>query len=57
MLELSRNGSRTVSLAQGVTRTFLADGDGVTLTGFCQGDGFKVGFGECRGVLLPAHSL
>ena len=55
MLELSWNGSRTLSLAHGVIRTFLADGDRVTLTGYCQGDGYKVGFGECTGVLLPAH--
>ena len=29
--------------------------DTVTLTGWCQGDGYRVGFGECSGKLLPAH--
>lgn len=29
----------------------------VTITGFCQGDGYRIGFGECRGRVLPAHSL
>ena len=56
MLELSWNGSRAVQLAEGVTRTFLEDGDTVTLRGYCQGDGYRVGFGECTGRVLPAHS-
>lgn len=57
LLELSWNGSRLVQLAEGVTRTFLEDGDLVTLSGYCQGDGHRVGFGDCTGVVLPAHSL
>ena len=58
MLELSWKGSREVKLEKtGDTRKFLKDGDDVILRGFCQGDGYKVGFGDCRGVLLPAHAL
>ena len=35
-------------------RTYLEDGDEVVMRGWCQGEGFRVGFGECRGRLLPA---
>ncbi len=35
-------------------RLCLQDGDIVTLSGFCQGEGYMVGFGECSGKLLPA---
>jgi fumarylacetoacetase len=32
----------------------LHDGDRVTLTGWCQGDGYRIGFGEVTGRVLPA---
>uniref|UniRef100_A0A7N6AU24 Fumarylacetoacetase n=1 Tax=Anabas testudineus TaxID=64144 RepID=A0A7N6AU24_ANATE len=54
MLELSWRGSKSINLGQGQTRTFLEDGDEVTITGYCQGDGFRVGFGSCLGTILPA---
>ena len=54
MLELSWNGTRAVELGGGRERTFLEDGDEVVLRGYCQGEGFRVGFGECRGKVLPA---
>ena len=35
-------------------RTFLQDGDQVILTAYCQSaEGYRIGFGECRGTLLP----
>ena len=43
-----------LQLPGGTTRTFLEDGDRVTLTGWCQGPGYRVGFGEVTGSLLPA---
>ena len=55
MLELSWNGSRAVQLAEGMTRTFLEDGDTLSLRGYCQGEGHRVGFGECTGLVLPAR--
>jgi fumarylacetoacetase len=55
MLELSWRGSRPISLPGGGQRTYLDDGDQVTLTGWCQGDGHRVGFGEETGRLLPAR--
>ena len=36
-------------------RRFLADGDTVTMSAWCQGDGFRVGFGEVAGTVLPAR--
>ena len=54
MLELSWKGTKPITLLDGQIRKFLQDGDEVTLTGYCQGDGYRVGFGTCTGKLLPA---
>jgi fumarylacetoacetase len=54
LLELSWKGTRPLPLASGETRCFLEDGDTVTMTGYCQGDGYRVGFGEVTGQVLPA---
>jgi maleylacetoacetate isomerase len=58
MLELSWKGSRSVSLSKdggGESRKFLQDGDTVIIKGFCSKPGHgKIGFGECRGKILPA---
>jgi fumarylacetoacetase len=53
MLELTWGGSRPLVFAEGVQRKFLADGDRVTMTGWCQGKGYRVGFGEVTGMVLP----
>lgn len=52
LLELSWNGEKPLSLSSGETRTFLQDGDTLTLTGYCQGDGYRIGFGQARGKIL-----
>jgi fumarylacetoacetase len=57
MLELAWKGTRPIVLPNGETRTFLQDGDRVTMTGWCQGDGYRVGFGEVTGCVLPAQKL
>jgi fumarylacetoacetase len=54
LLEISWNGTEPVSLPGGVTRTFLEDGDQLGLRGWCQGDGYRVGFGDVEGTILPA---
>jgi fumarylacetoacetase len=54
MLELSWRGTETIELPNGEERKFLADGDTVTMTGWCEKDGVKIGFGEVTGTLLPA---
>jgi fumarylacetoacetase len=56
MLELTWRGSRPVVFPNGEQRTFLEDGDRVTMTGWCQGDGYRVGFGEVTGKILPVSA-
>ncbi|MCL4870150.1 MAG: fumarylacetoacetase [Anaerolineae bacterium] len=53
LLELTWRGERPIPLPTGEQRQFLADGDRVTMTGYCQGKGYKVGFGEVTARLLP----
>ncbi|MBX2804703.1 MAG: fumarylacetoacetase [Hyphomicrobiales bacterium] len=54
LLELSWGGKEPITLATGETRSFLEDGDLVTLRGWAQGDRYRIGFGECSGQILPA---
>jgi fumarylacetoacetase len=55
LLELSDAGKRPVALPDGETRTFLEDGDTLILRGWCERPGCaRIGFGECRGTVLPA---
>ena len=57
LLELSWNGKKALTLSNGAQRTFLEDGDTVIMKGWCQGDGYRVGFGEVSGKVLPAPRL
>ncbi len=54
MLEISWRGTESVTLPGGGERKFLHDGDTVTMSAWCQGDGYRVGFGEVAGKVLPA---
>jgi fumarylacetoacetase len=54
MLELSWRGSKPLQFPNGEERKFLQDGDNVVLTGWAQGDGYRIGFGTCEGKVLPA---
>jgi fumarylacetoacetase len=54
LLELAWRGTRPLTLPGGERRSFLEDGDRVSLTGWCQGDGYRVGFGSVTGAVLPA---
>jgi fumarylacetoacetase len=56
LLELSWGAARPISLETGETRCFLEDGDRVALRGYADGDGYRIGFGECTGSVLPASS-
>jgi fumarylacetoacetase len=52
LLELSWRGTRPVSVGD-ATRTFLLDGDRVTMAAWCHGDGYRVGFGNVTARILP----
>jgi len=52
LIELTWNGQKPFELPNGEKRTFIEDGDSITLTGWCQGDGYRVGFGICEGTIL-----
>jgi fumarylacetoacetase len=55
MLELTWRGANPLKLPNGETRKWLEDGDTLALTGWCQGEGYRVGFGEVCGRILPAN--
>lgn len=55
LLELSWNGSTPLTLADGSTRSFLADGDEVSITATAPGpEGTSIGLGEVYGRITPA---
>jgi len=54
MLELAWQGTKPVSLKNGEKRTSIQDFDTVTLKGFCEKDGVRIGFGAVETKLLPA---
>ncbi len=56
LLELSDGGKKPLALANGEVRTFLEDGDAVTLRAHCTRSGYRrIGFGECQGQVLAAR--
>ncbi|MEP7098881.1 MAG: fumarylacetoacetase [Burkholderiales bacterium] len=55
LLEISEGGKKLLTLTNGEERSFLQDGDEVTLTARCDAAGVVgIGFGACSGRLLPA---
>ncbi len=54
LLELTWKGEKPLRLASGEERKFLLDGDRVTMTGWCQGEDHRVGFGQVTGKIVPA---
>ena len=58
LLEISQGGKQPLQLATGETRSFLEDGDEVTLRAWCEKEGsVRIGLGECVGRVVPAPSL
>jgi fumarylacetoacetase len=52
-VELSWDGERPITVA-GETRTYLDDGDELSLRGYARRDGYvSIGFGECAGRIIP----
>jgi fumarylacetoacetase len=54
MLELAWRGANPVRLSSGETRKWLEDGDTLSIAGWCQGDDYRIGFGEVRGRIISA---
>jgi fumarylacetoacetase len=55
LLEISQGGKQPIALDSGETRTFLKDGDEVTLRAWCEAEGaVRIGLGECVGRVVPA---
>jgi len=53
LLEISQRGSKPIQLPTGELRSYLVDGDEIELRGYCEQEGYaRVGFGECRGIVL-----
>jgi fumarylacetoacetase len=54
-IEMSWNGNEPLPLGDGTTRTFLEDGDTVTISARARGrGGVEIGFGQVSGTILPA---
>ena len=53
LLELTWRGAEPITLPNGETRKFLEDGDEVVMRGWCERAEYRrIGFGECRGVVV-----
>ncbi len=53
LMELSNDGTRTITLASGETRTFVENGDEVIFRAHCRKAGCApIGFGECRARII-----
>ena len=58
LLELSQGGKQAIQLSNGETRTFLEDGDSISLRGHCERPGVRrIGFGPCEAMVLPSREL
>jgi fumarylacetoacetase len=57
LIELTTGGKHPLLLPNGESRSYLEDGDAVVIHGWCEKAGAaRIGFGECRGTVLPARS-
>ena len=55
MLELAWMGTKPLKMNDGSERKFINDGDTVTMRGFAEKEGKRVGFGEVSAKILPAN--
>ncbi len=56
LLEITWKGTEPITLSNGEERTYLENHDQIRLSGWCQGEGYRVGFGEVTGTLLPTKN-
>jgi len=52
MLEIAWKGTKPVSLQDGSSRTFIQDNDTVSLSGYAERHGVRIGFGKCVGQVI-----
>ena len=53
LLELTQGGKKPITLPNGEQRTFIEDGDAITLRGYCQREGYRrIGFGQCTATVV-----
>jgi fumarylacetoacetase len=58
LLEISQGGKQPVQLSSGESRSFLEDGDELTLRAWCEAEGaVRIGLGECVGRVTPAPQI
>jgi fumarylacetoacetase len=57
MIELAWQGTKPIKFPSGAERKMILDGDTVVLHGECVGNGYRIGFGDCAGTILPAKQL
>jgi fumarylacetoacetase len=57
MLEIAWKGTKPVTLSDGSSRSFIQDGDTVTMRGYAASEEVRIGFGECSALVLPAKEL
>lgn len=54
LLEITTGGKSRIKLADGTERSFIEDGDTISIKGYAHKNGIKVGFGEVRNTVLPS---
>jgi fumarylacetoacetase len=54
MLEIAWQGTKPIDMPDGSQRKFIHDGDTVTMRGYCEKEGLRIGFGEVNTRVLPA---
>ena len=58
LLEISKGGKAPIQLPTGETRSFLEDGDELTMSARCEAEGaVSIGFGSCSGKVIPASQV
>lgn len=57
LLELTWAGTTPLELKDGSTRTFIQDYDTITMKGYCQKDGIRIGFGQVSNMLMPPRNI
>ena len=55
LLEMTEGGKKPLTV-NGARRTFIEDGDEVSLYAYAEGEGYRIGFGPCAGKILPAKA-